>query len=57
MTALLILKQIQSGKITFDTKLSEFYPQIPGSQQISIKNMLYMRSGLHRTASPKTYVR
>lgn len=53
MTALLILKQIQSGKITFDTKLSEFYPQIPGSQQISIKNMLYMRSGLHRTASPK----
>ena len=52
MTALLILKQIQTGKLTFDTKLAEFYPQIPGSQQITIKNMLYMRSGLHRTASP-----
>ena len=52
MTALLILKQIQAGKLTFDTKLAEFYPQIPGSQQITIKNMLYMRSGLHRTASP-----
>ncbi|MGD1370217.1 serine hydrolase domain-containing protein, partial [Enterococcus faecium] len=50
MTALLILKQIQAGKLTFDTKLAEFYPQIPGSQQITIKNMLYMRSGLHRTA-------
>ena len=52
MTALLILKQIQAGKLTFDTKLAEFYPQIPGGQQITIKNMLYMRSGLHRTASP-----
>lgn len=29
MTALLILKQIQAGKLTFDTKLAEFYPQIP----------------------------
>ncbi|MBO1300387.1 MULTISPECIES: serine hydrolase domain-containing protein [unclassified Enterococcus] len=52
MTALLILKQVNSGKLSLDTKLAEFYPQINGSKKITIKDLLYMRSGLKRTASP-----
>lgn len=52
MTALLILKQVEQGNLTLETKLADFYPKIPGSQKITIKDLLYMRSGLHRTASP-----
>lgn len=52
MTALLILKQVESGHLSLKTKLANFYPQIPGSQLISIKDLLYMQSGLKRTAAP-----
>ncbi|MEY8446045.1 serine hydrolase domain-containing protein [Enterococcus ratti] len=52
MTALLILKQIALGRLSLDTKLAVFYPQIPSSQFISIKDLLYMKSGLKRTATP-----
>ncbi len=52
MTALLILKQVERNHLSLDTKLAQFYPQIAGSQRITIRDLLYMRSGLHRTASP-----
>ena len=52
MTALLILKLIEVKKISLDTKLSVFYPQIPNSDNITIQDLIYMRSGLRRTASP-----
>ena len=52
LTTLLILKQVERGHLSLDTKLAQFYPQIAGSQQITIRDLLYMRSGLHRTASP-----
>lgn len=52
MTALLILKQIEQKKISFTTPLATFYPQIPGSQSITIHDLLTMRSGLHKTEQP-----
>lgn len=52
LTTLLILKQVERGHLSLDTKLAQFYPQIAGSQQITIRDLLYMRSGLHRTSSP-----
>lgn len=52
MTALLILKQIEQKKISFTTPLATFYPQIPGSQTITIHDLLVMRSGLHKTEQP-----
>lgn len=52
LTTLLILKQIEREHLSLDTKLAQFYPKIAGSQQITIRDLLYMRSGLHRTASP-----
>lgn len=47
LTAALILRDIQNNKLSLDTKLSKYYPNIPGSDQITIANMLSMRSGLH----------
>lgn len=45
-TATLIMMLIQDKKLTFETLLSDFYPDIPYSQTITIRNLLDMTSGL-----------
>ncbi|WP_125712546.1 serine hydrolase domain-containing protein [Companilactobacillus kedongensis] len=46
MTAALLMKQIELGKLSLDDKLSKFYPSVPGSSKITIRQMLDMKSGL-----------
>ncbi|OJG75604.1 hypothetical protein RV12_GL001407 [Enterococcus quebecensis] len=46
MTATLILKQIQAGRLSLDETLDHFYPTIPDSQNITIRQLLSMTSGL-----------
>lgn len=46
VTAILTCKLIEVGKLKLDTKLSDFYPDIPNSQKITIKNLLGHTSGL-----------
>ncbi|MGM0165712.1 hypothetical protein IGI39_000659 [Enterococcus sp. AZ135] len=45
-TAYLIMQAIKDGKLFLNEKLSAFFPQIPNSESISIKDMLNMSSGL-----------
>lgn len=45
-TAYLIMQAVKAGKLALDEKLSSFFPQIPNSNNISIKDMLNMSSGL-----------
>lgn len=51
-TAAMIAKLIEQKKLSFATPLSTFYPQIPHSQEVTIKQMLDMVSGLHLTKKP-----
>lgn len=46
ITATLIFKLIEEKKLGLTDKLSEFYPEIPNSDKISIKNLLDHTSGL-----------
>ncbi|RAJ04213.1 D-alanyl-D-alanine carboxypeptidase [Chitinophaga skermanii] len=46
ITAILVLQLVEEGKLPLDTKLSEFFPAIPNSNKITIKNMLEHTSGL-----------
>lgn len=46
VTAILVLKLIEEDKLKLETKLSDFFPEIPNSQKITIKNMLEHTSGL-----------
>ncbi|KRN97698.1 Beta-lactamase class C related penicillin binding protein [Companilactobacillus kimchiensis] len=46
MTAAMIMKEVQKKKLSLSDKLSEFYPDIPGSKKITIRQMLDMTSGL-----------
>lgn len=55
-TTTLILKAIEEGKLTLDTKLATFYPQIQGAEDITISDMLNMTSGLKLSAMPNNIV-
>ena len=46
-TATMILQLIEEGRLTLDTKLAAFYPQIQNSEAITISEMLSHRSGIH----------
>ncbi|MGX4687255.1 serine hydrolase domain-containing protein [Vagococcus sp. JNUCC 83] len=45
-TAILVSTLISENKLTLETTLNKFYPEIPGSDQITIDSMLSMTSGL-----------
>lgn len=46
-TATIIFQLIDEKKLSLETKLSDFFPAIPFSNQISIKQLLSHRSGLY----------
>lgn len=45
-TAAMIFQLIEEGKLSLDTRLSDFYPQMPGKGKITIGQLLSHRSGL-----------
>lgn len=46
ITAVMIMQLIDENKLALDTRLSEYYPQIPNSFLIRISDLLRHRSGL-----------
>jgi D-alanyl-D-alanine carboxypeptidase len=46
-TAVMIFQLIEEGKLTLNTPLADFYPQLPNASKITIGLMLQHRSGLH----------
>lgn len=46
ITSILIMNLIDEGKLTLDTTLSTFYPEIPNSENITIDQLLSMTSEL-----------
>ena len=45
-TATIIMQMVDEGKLTLNTKLSNFFPKIPNAKLITIENLLQHRSGL-----------
>ncbi|MBP2058284.1 D-alanyl-lipoteichoic acid biosynthesis protein DltD [Lactobacillus colini] len=52
MTAVMLMRQVEAGKIKLSDKLSKYYPQVPNAKEITIKELLDMTSGL--TTRPGT---
>lgn len=52
-TATVIMKLIEEGKISLNTKLSEFFPEIQRAEQITIKNLLEHKSGIFNYTDEK----
>ncbi|WP_236696798.1 serine hydrolase domain-containing protein [Pediococcus stilesii] len=54
MTSVMVAKLIQEGELTYATRLSKFYPEVPNAKNISIRNMLTMTSGLATIKDPSS---
>ncbi|MDW3651976.1 MAG: serine hydrolase [Bacteroidia bacterium] len=46
-TATMVLQLVEEGKLSLETRLKDFYPQIPHAEKITIEQMLRHRSGIH----------
>lgn len=46
-TSVLVLKLIEEGKLSLSTPLSEFFPQVPNAELITIKHLLNHSSGIY----------
>lgn len=54
ITSILIMKLIEDQRLTLDTPLSNFYPDITNSQNITIDQLLSMTSGLSLSQKSQT---
>lgn len=55
-TATLIMKLIEQGELSLETKLDKFFPQIYNAPEITIKQMLGHRSGITNFTSAPDYL-
>ncbi|MBT2622744.1 serine hydrolase domain-containing protein [Chryseobacterium sp. ISL-6] len=55
-TAVLIMKAVESKKLTLDTRLSQFFPQIKNAEKIKIEYLLDHRSGIHNFTDDGLYM-
>jgi len=53
-TATMILQEVEEGKISLDTRLDRFYPNIQNAEAITIQQMLNHTSGIHDFTDPNT---
>jgi CubicO group peptidase (beta-lactamase class C family) len=54
-TATIIMKLIESKKLTLETKLGKYYPKIENSDKITIKHLLKHRSGIFNFTNDEEY--
>lgn len=54
-TASIIMQLIEEKKLSLATRLSKFFPKIPGADSISIEHLLAHRSGLHNFTNSPDY--
>lgn len=54
-TATLILQLVAEGQLSLDTKLSDFFPDLPNAEQITVAQLLRHRSGLANYTDADSY--
>jgi len=54
-TATMVFQLVEEGKLTIDTKLSKWFPQVTNADKITIGEMLSHRSGLHNFTNDAAY--
>ncbi|MDO5510473.1 MAG: serine hydrolase domain-containing protein [Weeksellaceae bacterium] len=53
-TAVMALQLVEKGKLSLETKLSEYFPKVVNAEQISIEQLLRHRSGIFNLTSDET---
>jgi len=54
-TASLIMKAIEEGKLSLGVQLSEYFPNVPNSDEITIEHLLRHRSGIYNFTNAEDY--
>lgn len=54
-TATIIMKLVEQDKLSLDTKLSKFFPQITNAEKITMEHLLKHRSGIYNFTSASDY--
>ncbi|SIQ75098.1 D-alanyl-D-alanine carboxypeptidase [Chryseobacterium sp. RU37D] len=54
-TAVLVMKAMEEKKLSLQTKLSDFYPEIPNASKITLENLLQHRTGIHNLTNEPEY--
>ena len=55
-TATMILQLVEEGKLTLETNLADYFPQIPNAKKITIEQLLNHHSGVHNFTDDSTYL-
>ena len=54
MTGILVMRAAQAGQLHLTDKLSKYYPQIKGSNKVTLRQMLDMEAGITGDLNPET---
>ncbi len=54
-TAVIIFQLIDETKLSLETKLADFFPEIPNAEKITISNLLNHRSGIYNFTNSQEY--
>jgi D-alanyl-D-alanine carboxypeptidase len=54
-TAVIIIQMIEEGKLSYEAKLQEFFPQIPNAEDITIEQLLRHQSGIYNFTNDESY--
>jgi len=54
-TATIIMKLVEQDKLSLDTKLAKFFPQITNAEKITIEHLLKHRSGIYNFTNANDY--
>lgn len=55
-TATIIMRLVEEGKLTLSSQLSQFYPKVNNSNQITLEHLLQHRSGISNFTSVADYM-
>lgn len=55
-TAVMVLQLIEENKLSFNTKLAEYYPSVPNAQEITISDLLRHQSGIFNFTNDSSYL-
>lgn len=56
-TSVMTFQLVEEGKLSLDTKLAAFFPQIKNAEKITIADMMHHRSGIHDASNDTIYMR
>ncbi len=55
-TAVMVMQEVEKGRLSLDGRLSAFFPQIPGAENISLRQLLNHSSGLANFTDDPAYL-